>query len=318
MVAVLAVGAGGCASTVDGTAAAGFDAGVRDVPPGVNPDGFDPFRPVEAGVDGGVILVDGATDAGTWQIPDGALFDQRYGSLWVGTYFEGSGVYTYVSAEFRYLPRPDDPRCRGVGAGGWLLQDCDLDATAVNDPHPTPFPNPGPLRVEGGRSVPTLRPNPDGRYGAYFENGVSFPEARTLRVVAPGTGSVPPLNLPVVMPAPVAVLEPQPGTTLRIDRNTPLRVRWVPSDARAVWVSLIVPAPANDNNRWYRMIFECYGDRGECTVPRQALGTLPPTRRGEQASLVVQPYNVTTVRVGAWPLNVSAVGVGQRFAVTLL
>ena len=52
--------------------------------------------------------------------------------------------------------------------------------------------------------------------------------------------------------------------------------------------------------------------------PIPTLGTLPPTRRGEQGSLVVQPYNVTTVRVGAWPLNVSAVGVGQRFAVTLL
>ncbi len=294
----------------------GIDAGPRDVPPGVNPDGFDPFRPVEAGVDGGIIGVDGSTDAGTWQIPDGSLFDQRYGSLWVGTYFEGSGVYTYVSAEFRYLPRLDDPRCRGVGAGGWYLQDCDLGVTAIPDTHPTPFPNPGALRVEGGRTAPTLRTNPDGRYGAYYENGVLFPEARTLRVVAPGTASVPALNLPVAMPGPVVVTEPAQGV-VRASRQTGLRVRWVPTAARAVWVSVVVPATANDNGRWYRIIFECYGDSGECTVPRQALQGLPPTRGSEQGSLIVQPYNVTTAQVGAWPLTLSAVGVGQRFPLVL-
>jgi len=306
----------GCASTVDGSAAAGIDAGPRDVPPGVNPDGFDPFRPVEAGVDSGVIAVDGASDAGTWQIPDGSLFDQRYGSLWVGTYFEGNGVYTYISAEFRYLPRPDDPRCRGVGAGAWYLQDCDLDATSVTDPHPMPFPNPGALRIEGDRTVPTLRPNPDGRYGAYFENGVIFSDARTLRVVAPGTGSVPPLNLPLAMPGPVVVTEPAQGP-VRVTRQNGLRVRWVPSDARAVWVSVIVPATANDSGRWYRVILECFGDSGECTVPRQALLSLPATRPGAEGSLLVQPYTVRSVQVGPWPITLTAVGVGQRFPLVL-
>ena len=104
----IAVASLGCASTVDGTWGSARDAG-RDVPPGVNHTGVDPFRPVDAGP----ILVDGSTDTGTWQLPDASVFDQRYAYLYVGSYLN-AGV------EGAYLLDTDDGLVRfvTVGAGG--------------------------------------------------------------------------------------------------------------------------------------------------------------------------------------------------------
>ena len=46
--ALLVLSLGACANTVDGSRGARMDAAAQpDVPPGRNPDGFDPFRPAD-------------------------------------------------------------------------------------------------------------------------------------------------------------------------------------------------------------------------------------------------------------------------------
>lgn len=308
-----ALGAVGCASTVDGAAADGVDGGrPRDVAPGLNPDGFDPFRPVDGGVDAGPLRVDGGTgDVGEFVI-DGSVFDQRSAYMYIGNYLEAEAAATYVTAEFRYIPRPDDPRCMVSGAASWDLQNCDLAAASVADPHPTPFPNAGAVRVSGGSEAVALSTARDGRYQPYYELGSVFARGGEVTVTAPGSAAVPPLNLRVTVPPPLQVIDP-PGDALVIDRTRDLTVRFAPSPARAVWVILTLPAVSTANGRWVRINNECYGDTGVCTIPRRALQNLPPTRE-QPGSLTVMPYNITTTRVGAWPLSISAVGLGRRYS----
>lgn len=307
---------GACASTVDRTLSNGFDGGLSDVLPGLNPDGLDPFRPA----DGAVVRVDGATDSGTWQAPDGPVFDQRYGYIYLGTLYDGTEPLSYVSAEFRYLPRVDDPRCTVLAEGRWDLQTCSLTGSAAPDTHPRPFPNAGVLRFTGGRRPVTLLVNPQGGYTPFYvyrETVFSGPE--TVALHAAGGREVPAFDLAIVVPPAVANVTPMPveGVPLVIDRRGDFILHWAPTMARSVWLTLTVPQNSNEQNNWYRINAEYPGALGVGALPRRALEALPPTRSGRHAMLTVLPYEIATSRVGAWPLQVTAVGQGVVFEVEL-
>jgi hypothetical protein len=201
---VLAVTAAGCASTVDGTVGSAADGGRRDVPPGVNPTGVDPFRPVDAGP----IVVDGSTDTGTWQLPDASVFDQRYAYLYVGSYLNAGEEGAYASAEFRLYPRPDDTRCEYVSAGNWDVISCDEEAEAPRDTHPTPFPQAGAITVRGGTEPVSLNPNRNGQYTYFYEPRPVFHGPARIEVRAAGSASVPALSLMLDMPSPLTLTSP--------------------------------------------------------------------------------------------------------------
>jgi hypothetical protein len=311
---LLSVAVAGCASTVDGTAARGPDGGLlTDVPPGLNPDGLDPFRPVEAGV----IRVDAANapDAGEPTFADAAVFDQRYGTLYIGSNSGGSEDTTYVSATFRYLPYPDDLRCGQRSAGAWDLSVCTSAGAAPVDPHPRTFPNAGPLTLTGGLDAVSVRVQGSGQYIPYFEQGTQFPGPRTVRVRAPGTRDIPAIDLSFAVPPTVVVTAPAGAAELTIDRSRDLVVEWVPNAAREVWVVLSMTVSADGESRSYRAAVQAYGDAGRAVLPSRALAELPVL--GRSISLTVLPYNVSTARVGAWPLTTTVVGQGRRYAVTL-
>lgn len=307
---------GACASTVDGTNSSALDGGLTDVPPGVNPDGLDPFRPIDAGP----IVVDGGSDTGTWQVPDGPVFDQRYGYLYVGSLYDSAQELSYVSAEFRLVPRADDPRCSVLAEGRWDIQRCTLDGGSVPDTHPRPFPNAGVIQFLGGRQTVRLTPGSQGTYNPFYvQQQTIFPGPLTLQVQAAGGQGVPAFNLAVQIPPPVNDVVPAPvaGAPLVIDRSADFTLRWAPIGARAVWLTLTVPQDSNDRGEWFRVNVDYDGSSGEGSLPRRALQSLPSTRAGRTAVLTVLPYNISTTRVGPWPLQVTAVGQGARFEVVL-
>jgi hypothetical protein len=300
----------GCASTVDGTLARGSDGGLTDVLPGLNPDGLDPFHPVEAGV----IVADASTrDAGVFTFGDAAIFDQRYATLYVGTNSGGSEETTYVSANFRYVPYPDDPRCAQRSAGSWDFSVCSSEGMAPVDPHPRTFPNPGEISLTGGLTIVTLRPQPAGQYPPYFVEGTEFPGPRTVRVRAPGTREVPAFDLNFAVPPTVVVTSPT-AAEVTVDRSRDLVVEWVPNAAREVWVVLAVTDSTGAASRSYRAAVLTFGDVGRAVLPARALAGLPVAAR---AALTVMPFNITTATIGSWPLTATVVGQGRRYLATI-
>jgi hypothetical protein len=306
----LSLALAGCASTVDGTLARGPDGGPTDVLPGLNPDGLDPFRPVEAGV----IVADGGTpDAGQFTFGDATVFDQRAATLYVGTNSGGAEETTYVGATFRYVPFPDDPRCAVRSAGSWDVSVCSSAGAAPVDPHPRAFPNAGDLSLTGGLTPVTLRPQATGQYPPYYVEGTDFPGPRGVRVRAPGTRDVPAFDLTFAVPPTVVVTSPT-APELSLDRSRDLVVEWVPNAAREVWVVLTTTESTGDASRSYRAAVLTFGDAGRAVLPARALADLPATGR---ATLTVLPFNITTATIGAWPLTATVVGQGRRYAVTL-
>lgn len=301
-----------CASTVDGTAAEG---GVswRDVPPGLNPDGLDPFRPVEAGV----ITADaGEQDAGAFPFADATVFDQRYGTLYLGSNSADLSDSTYVSATFRYVPYPDDPRCMLRSAGSWDFSVCTNSGAGPVDPHPRTFPNAGVLSVSGGVSDVSLRVAANGQYSPYYNAQAQFPGPRTVRVRAPGTRDIPPIDLSFVVPPPLVVTSPGAAESVVVPRGRDLVVEWVPNAAREVWVVLSMNDSEDGTSSSYRASVQAYGDAGRAVIPARALAGLP-SAAGLPASLTVLPYNITATRVGTWPLTATVVGEGRRYRVSL-
>lgn len=314
IVSLLTVALVGCASTVDGTRGLGADGGLlTDVLPGLNPDGLDPFRPVEAGVISADVR---SVDAGEFTFADAAVFDQRYGTLYIGSNSGGAEDTTYVSATFRYLPFPDDPRCGQRSAGAWDLSVCTSAGAAPVDPHPRTFPNAGAISITGGLSTVSLLTQPMGQYRPYYERGTAFPGPRTVRVRAPGTRDVPALDLSLAVPPTVVVSAPVGAGPLVIDRGRDLVVQWVPNAAREVWVVLSLVHSVDGESRSYRAAVQAFGDVGRAVLPARALAELPVD--GDiQAALTILPFNITATRVGSWPLTATVVGQGRRYAVTL-
>ncbi|MDB4928714.1 MAG: hypothetical protein JWM10_1198 [Myxococcaceae bacterium] len=306
----LSLALAGCASTVDGTLARGPDGGATDVLPGLNPDGLDPFRPVEAGV---IVADAGVRDAGEFTFGDAAVFDQRYATLYVGTNSGGNEETTYVSATFRYVPYPDDPRCELRSAGSWDVSVCSSAGAAPVDPHPRTFPNAGEISLTGGLTDVALRPQPMGQYPPYFVEGTEFPGPRSVRVRAPGTREVPAFDLSFVVPPTVVVTSPT-ASELVIDRARDLVVEWVPNNAREVWVVLTTSESTSEGTRSYRAAVLSFGDAGRAVLPARALGALPVTAR---AALTVMPFNITTATIGTWPLTATVVGQGRRYVAAL-
>jgi len=303
-----------CASTVDGTSSTGPDASpAQDVPPGFNPDGLDPFRPIEAGV----ISPDaGLTDAGPSPFADATVFDQRYGTLYVGSNSSDISDTTYASATFRYVPYPDDPRCTQRSAGSWDYIVCNNEGSGPADPHPRTFPNPGVITIAGGLTPVTLRLQGSGAYSPYFNNQPQFTGPRTVRVRAPGTRDVPALDLTLEVPPPLVVTAPGNDPDVVIARDRDLVIEWVPNAAREVWVVLALTDDSTGDTRSYRASVQGFGNAGRAVIPARALSELPPVAPG-QARLSVLPYNVNATRVGNWPLTTTVVGQGRRYRVTL-
>ncbi len=303
-----------CAATVDGTSATGPDSGLaQDVPPGFNPDGLDPFRPVEAGV----ISPDaGLADAGASPFADATVFDQRYGTLYVGSNSGDLNDSTYASATFRYVPYPDDLRCSQRSAGSWDFIVCSNDGAGPVDPHPRTFPNAGILSINGGLAPVTLRLQGSGQYSPYFNNQPQFPGPRTVRVTAPGTRDVPAIDLTLEVPPALVVLSPGSDPDVVIARDRDFVIEWVPNAAREVWVVLSLNDDSSGESRSYRASVQGYGNAGRAVIPARALAELPPIAPG-QALLSVLPYNVNVTRVGNWPLTTTVVGQGRRYRASL-
>lgn len=303
--------ASGCASTVQGRAGDGTDAGARDVAPGLNPDGSDPFRPL----DGGVTFVDGSVgDTGVWQLGDIAVFDQRQASIYVGSYFDGAQENTYVSAEFRYVPRPDDPRCSVVAEGPWDLQRCTFEGNGPTDMHPRPFPQAGRLNFGGGTQAVVLAPANTGLYDPFLDGDLVFASTRTVRLVAQGSATVPAFTYDITMPPALDVTSPA-GDTVALPAMGDFVVTWRPNTARTVYVTLTVQ-PQDMSQRFVRLNVEGYGNDGRAVVPASAIRALRAGGPIAGATLSVLPYNVTTRTIVGWPMTFTAVGQGRRFVVT--
>lgn len=303
--------AAGCAGTVDGSRQAG-DAGRRDVPPGLNPDGDDPFRPTDAGV----IQVDGSVDRPTWELPDGAVFDQRYGYLWVGAYLQEGAETGLAQAEFRYVPRPEETRCTYVSASNWDIITC-TDGESPNDPHPRPFPQAGNISVTGGTIPALLRPATNGLYNAFFEMAPVFHGPRTVTLSAPGTSTVPRFTLTARIPDSIALTTPAPGTPTVLPRDQDFRVAWRPIEARSVYASLTAQGTLDGRRVSVRVIAEFTGAANGGVIPRRALQPFFALTAVTEVSFFAAPQNLTTTMVGTWPVQVTAQGLGVEVPVTL-
>ncbi|MBI5517784.1 MAG: hypothetical protein HY909_28695 [Deltaproteobacteria bacterium] len=305
----------GCSGTLDGTRAPGVDAGPRDVGPGVNPDGNDPFRPTDAGV----ILVDGTVQDSAWVLPDGAvLTDERLGYLYIGTFVNNGVESSYASAEFRLQPRVEDGRCRYHGAGNWDVVSCDESMTMALDRHPRPFPTAGVITILGGAQPVMLNPNPDGTYQYFYQSGVSFPGPGVLTVRASGSAVLGGFSTSVTLPPTLRVLSPDPAVgTLTVDRMRDLEITWNPNPTRSVYIALQAAFTSGGTPRSVRMTQEFYGTEGRGVVPSQALRDFAASMAGTTATLTVLPYNITATRINGWPMQFNVVGRGAQFTVQL-
>lgn len=313
----LVVGLLGCSSTLDGSRGRGPDAAVvTDVPPGVNPDGQDPFRPT----DSGVIFVDGSVfNNDAWSVTDAPVLDERYGYVYVGSYFAGGAESTYVQAEFRYHARPEDPRCNNHGAGSWDVSVCDDAMSPVMDTHPRPFPNAGEVTVRGGSEVVTLAPQPStGQYTYFFQSRVVFEGPRTIAITAAGSAMVPAFAQTLTVPPRLNVTAPADladGGTV-IDRTRDMVITWEPNATRSVQVSLTAVSTA-DPPRTVRLYQEFYGSAGRGVIPAAALRDFMAVSAGQTATLIIMPVTITTLRSAGWPIQYSVVGRGVVGQVTL-
>lgn len=301
----LTAAAAACASTVDGGAWA-LDGALPDVAPGLNPDGLDPFRPTDAGV----IAVDGAEDSGVFQIPDGgSVLDDRYGYVWIGTNGSAGSASSYVSAEFRYVSRPEDPRCTYVSASNWDVISCDTQGAPVPDRHPTPFPNAGVISVTGGLQPVSLRPSSTGTYSGFTTSGPSFAGPRQVTVRAAGSAAVPAFTYTASVPAALELTSPSlDGSVLTFSPNEDLVLTWRPVEARSISVSLGFSGTLDRRPRSVRVYGEFSGAAGRGVIPRRALRDLARLAGGADGSFFAVPQNYVATRVGSWPLLISAAG----------
>ncbi len=311
----IAVALAGCASTVDGTVGIAVDAGRRDVPPGVNPSGVDPFRPVDAGP----IIVDGSTDTGTWQLPDASVFDQRYAYLYVGSYLNEGLEGAYASAEFRLYPRPDDSRCTYVSAGNWDMLSCDEEADAPRDTHPQPFPQAGPITVVGGTEPVSLNPNGNGQYTYFYEPRPVFHGPAQITLRARGSTSVPAFTLSLSVPAPLALTAPAitPGIPVTILTDQDLTVSWRATEARSIYVNISAVGRLGGRRRSVRVLAEFPGAAGQGVIPRRALRGFTTLTAFESQNFSASPQNLSTQRIGAWPVQVTTAGLGVSVDATI-
>lgn len=308
----------GCSSTLDGSHAFGVDSGVpRDVPPGVNPDGQDPFRPN----DSGVIFVDGSFNPDAVSFEDAPVVDERYAYLYIGSYFAGGSESTYVQAEFRYHPRPEDPRCSYHGAGSWDVSVCDDSQEPVADPHPRPFPNAGLVTVRGGVEPVSLTPmTSTGQYTYFFQSEVVFPGPRTITVNGAGTSMVPAFNATLTVPPALVITSPPElisGAGIALDRTQNLTIAWLPNPTRSVQITLTSSTMVEGRARTVRLYQEFYGSSGTGVIPASALRDFASTVGQQPARLTVMPVTIQTLRVGTWPLQYTVVGRGVESSVTL-
>jgi hypothetical protein len=300
-----------CSNTVDGTSWR-LDGG-RDAPPGVNPDGDDPFRPTDAGV----IVVDGSTDRPMWESPDAAVFDQRAAYLWVGSYQQNQTPGTLAQAEFRLIPRPEETRCTYLSASNWDIITC-RDGETPRDPHPTPFPNPGSITFSGGVRDISLRPGPGGQYTSFYEQDTLVSGPRVLTLRAAGSATVPAFTQSVDIPAALELTAPAVvGLATTVARDADLTVTWRPNPARSVYVSITAQGTLDGTRASIRVVAEFIGGLGRGVIPRRAIAALSTLTAVTEVDLVAAPQNLVTRRVGAWPLQITSQGQGVEASVTL-
>lgn len=305
----------GCASSVVGVVDP-LDGAAPDVGPGLNPDGQDPFRPTDAGV----ITVDGAVeDTGVWQLPDGsAVFDQRYGYVYVGSVRSGDTWASYASAEFRLVPRPEDPRCSYVSASSWDFITCLQMGEASRDPHPSPFPTAGTLTFTGGTQSVSLAAQSTGSYNTFYNQDPVFLGPRSVRVSARGSSGVPPFAVDVAIPPPLVVTRPDPGAgTATIDRTQDLVLEWTPNPARSVVFTLSATAGTGADARSVTISADFYGNVGRAVIPARVMSRLPAVTAGMTVTYAFTPRNLTVQQVGPWPVQLTGAGRGVTGRATL-
>jgi hypothetical protein len=303
----------GCAN-LSGGAVEERDGGRPDVLPGLNADGADPFRPVDAS-----LFVDGGVDTGLWQLPDtGTVFDQRYAFLWVGAYMTMDVEGAYASAEFRLVPRLEDPRCTYLSAGSWDEIRCHEVGAPPTDPHPLPFPNAGQVSIEGGTQGVGLLPMPNGSYAYFYEQSPVFRGPREVRIRARGTSMVPPFTLTATIPAPIVVTEPrfESGALWEVPRERDVTVAWRTLDARSVYASLTATGTLDGVRGSVRVIAEFPGAAGRGVIPARALRGLFEVGAAT-VTVTITPQNLSTQRVGPWPVQLTASGRAVNVIATL-
>ena len=303
--ALLVLSLGACANTVDGSRGARMDAAAQpDVPPGRNPDGFDPFRPADV-----PLRIDAAVDdTDPWDLRDATVFDQRLASFTIGLQGgAGDDTTNYFGATFRLFPRPDEPRCEYVAAGAWSVQRCRQDIASVRDPHPTPFPNGGELRLTGGIRDLILRPGTNGTYAAQSTSDTVFREQAVVTLRSAGNAAVPALMVPVPIPPALRLRSPVSLQDVEVPRGADLVVTWDPIASRLVVVTLnfVEDGPPRTS---IRVDVQAAGDEGRAVIPARVLRTLFAELPSAVGGITVQPTNLVLSRAGAWPVQVTAFG----------
>lgn len=302
---LVAICLGACANTVDGSRGPRMDAAVQpDVPPGRNPDGFDPFRPADV-----PLSVDASgDDTDPWDLRDATVFDQRLASFNVGLQGGlGEEPTNYFGATFRLFPRPDEPRCEYVAAAAWSVQRCRQDIASVRDPHPTPFPHGGELRLTGGTRDIVLRPGTNGTYSAQSTADTLFREQAVVTLRSAGNATVPALSVSVPIPPALRLRSPASLTNLDVPRGEDLVVTWEPIAARLVSVTLnfVEEGPPRTS---VRVDVQAPGDEGRAVIPARVLRTLLLDNPTAVGGITVQATNLVLSRTGAWPVTVTAFG----------
>lgn len=309
---ILSVMSAACASTVDGSRRDGLDAATTmDVPPGRNADGLDPFRPADV-----LVSADASSDVSPWDLRDATVFDQRLASFGVGLYANSGAPTSYFSASFRLFPRPDDPRCEYVAAGTWSVQQCRLDGSAPRDPHPTPFPSAGELRLVGGTRDLVTRPGTTGLYSAQSTSEPVLRDGSVVTLRAAGSAAVPAFSLTVPIPPALTITAPPLGGMLDLSRNEDLVLTWVPISARLVTATLQFTLSGSPS-RSVRVDVQAPADAGRLVIPARVLQRVEVMPNGLSGSFSVQSSNFVLGRAGLWPIQVTAVGRGASQPVRL-
>lgn len=308
----LAMVTAACASTVDGSRGDGLDAATTaDVPPGRNADGLDPFRPADV-----LVPADASADVNPWDLRDATVFDQRLASFGVGLYANESSPTSYFSASFRLFPRPDDPRCEYTAAGAWSIQRCRLEGSGPRDPHPTPFPNAGELRLTGGTRDLVTRPSSSGLYSTQSTSERVLRDESVVTLRAAGSAAVPTFSLMIPIPPALSLTAPPLGRTLDVSRDADFVVTWVPLRARLVTVTLQFSVPGSPSTS-VRIDMQAPADAGRLVIPARVLQRVEVGPNGLSGSFSAQPSNLVLGRAGAWPVQVTAVGRGASQSIRL-
>ena len=206
-----------------------------------------------------------------------------------------------------------------MSAANWDVISCDEDGEAPRDTHPQPFPQAGPITIRGGTENVSLNPNRNGQYDYFYEQRPVFHGPTRVELRAVGTAGVPAFTLSLDVPAPLVLRAPviTRGVPLAVSAADDLTVAWAPSDARSIYVSLTATGVRSGQQHSVRVIAEFPGAAGMGVIPRRALREIVSLSNIMSVNFSAAPQNLTTQRVGPWPVQITTSGLGVSTEATL-